>query len=970
MKLIRCYIEHFGGLSQYRLDFSPGLTTVQAPNGFGKTTLAEFIRAMFYGFPRSGRSLDKNPRKKYLPWQGGKYGGYLVFEFQGTRYRIERTFGATPRGDHFTLYNADTNQRSDRFSEQIGVELFQLDSDSFERSTYLPQIHDGGPLSTDLIQAKLGDLVEDTNDVNNYDKAIKSLQSRRSALVSFRGGGGSVAAAQERISQLQSDLGEASAQRSQLEEVESAAAALETRRSAAEAELDRLREAITQASESAARATLSRQYQDLIQEQTSLSDQLAALQGRYPSGMPAPEELDALVPVFDRAAALQDAPLPSVSDQDAWALLDREASRFAGGIPEEASLEGCQQDCQRYLLTAAALESARLSPAEADQLQDLEAFFAPGLPEEDTLRQAETDKRRLSDLSQRRLACRLPEEEYAQLRTLEDFFAAGVPSEAELDEKQNLLSQIEHLKYHSAEAPPPQKAPSKRSAFLPLLLLGLVAAAAGIVLLTQQRYPLGGGLLGVGGLFLLGAMYLRLKQTLSRELSGDRRGQADTTAAQLSQLEGTLSAFLDRYLPAGTVPAEGLALLRERQQAHRRLTEQAQALTREEAALSQEEAVLRQQLSLLFAPYFPEGVPQDALTPFQLNLEQFQRLRQRQAEVAAQQQALSEEQQTLEETISSFLSPFCGAVSPADFSAAAAALRRDCAAYHQAQQRCQERAVREAERQAALADCAAQVSHFSAAYSLSLALQDREGLQALRDDLRRAQEGRQQLTALSAKLEAFREKHPESVQIDAAPAAEDLSALKSEERQRSADLASLSQELLEHQQLIRLLRSRVEQIPAQEDELEALIRRRDEDKARCEILDQTIAFLGTAKEQLSHHYLGTVQSRFAAYLQRMTAESSEQLFVDSRLEVQLERAGAARELSYFSAGQSDMILLCMRFALVDALFQDTDPLIILDDPFVNLDDAHTEKALALLEELAQDHQILYLVCNSSRSLET
>ena len=61
MRLIDCYIENFGGLSQYRLDFQEGLTVVLEDNGFGKTTLAEFIRAMFYGFPRSGKALDNPP---------------------------------------------------------------------------------------------------------------------------------------------------------------------------------------------------------------------------------------------------------------------------------------------------------------------------------------------------------------------------------------------------------------------------------------------------------------------------------------------------------------------------------------------------------------------------------------------------------------------------------------------------------------------------------------------------------------------------------------------------------------------------------------------------------------------------------------------------------------------------------------------------------------------------------------------
>ena len=40
--------------------------------------------------------------------------------------------------------------------------------------------------------------------------------------------------------------------------------------------------------------------------------------------------------------------------------------------------------------------------------------------------------------------------------------------------------------------------------------------------------------------------------------------------------------------------------------------------------------------------------------------------------------------------------------------------------------------------------------------------------------------------------------------------------------------------------------------------------------------------------------------------------------------------------------------------------------VILDDPFVNLDDAHAAQALELLRTLALERQILYLTCHSSR----
>ena len=83
MRLISCHIENFGGLSAFDMAFDTGLTILREENGFGKTTLAEFIRAMFYGFPRKAKTLDKNRRQKYTPWQGGKFGGNLTFRLDG-----------------------------------------------------------------------------------------------------------------------------------------------------------------------------------------------------------------------------------------------------------------------------------------------------------------------------------------------------------------------------------------------------------------------------------------------------------------------------------------------------------------------------------------------------------------------------------------------------------------------------------------------------------------------------------------------------------------------------------------------------------------------------------------------------------------------------------------------------------------------------------------------------------------------
>ena len=81
MRILGLHIENFGGLCDYTETFTEGLNVRRQPNGWGKSTLAVFIKAMLYGLPVSTkRSLLENERKRYTPWQGGVFGGSLDIE--------------------------------------------------------------------------------------------------------------------------------------------------------------------------------------------------------------------------------------------------------------------------------------------------------------------------------------------------------------------------------------------------------------------------------------------------------------------------------------------------------------------------------------------------------------------------------------------------------------------------------------------------------------------------------------------------------------------------------------------------------------------------------------------------------------------------------------------------------------------------------------------------------------------------
>ena len=203
MKLISCYIENFGLLHGTNFNFSKGLNCCISENGTGKTTLTAFIEAMLYGIGDNRRqALDENPRKKYMPWQGGKFGGSLTVQSGKKKYIIERSFGAKPADDTFRLIDADSGRVSDDYGEDIGEKLFGIDRDGFLRTAFLSEKNLQGKNDNKSISAKLSDLVGVDGDVGGFDDALKLLEERRKFYFK-KGNTGEIANVKERINECQ-----------------------------------------------------------------------------------------------------------------------------------------------------------------------------------------------------------------------------------------------------------------------------------------------------------------------------------------------------------------------------------------------------------------------------------------------------------------------------------------------------------------------------------------------------------------------------------------------------------------------------------------------------------------------------------------------------------------------------------------------------------------------------------------------
>lgn len=177
MRLIRLHVENFGRLSGFDLEFQDGLNSVLRENGWGKSTLAAFVRVMFYGLEGGRkRDLSENDRLKYKPWNQGHFGGTLEFEAEGKHYLVTRNFGEKDKDGTFRLQDATTLLDSKDYSERLGEELFGIDRESFERTSFIDRtgIRYRGINST--IGSKVGSVTQ-TDDLNNYDAAQELMKN-------------------------------------------------------------------------------------------------------------------------------------------------------------------------------------------------------------------------------------------------------------------------------------------------------------------------------------------------------------------------------------------------------------------------------------------------------------------------------------------------------------------------------------------------------------------------------------------------------------------------------------------------------------------------------------------------------------------------------------------------------------------------------------------------------------------------
>ncbi len=803
MRLLACQIENFGKLSNFSMNFSEGLTVINEENGWGKSTLATFLKVMFYGFDakKDKEALDKE-RKLYQPWQGGTYGGSLDFEKDGKQYRILRTFAKTEKGDEFHLYDLATNLECEDYSANIGEELFDIDSASFKRSIYLVQSEVLTDTS-DGIHAKLGNLVENTNDMNSYEAAMERLKNLSNALTPSRATG-SLKKRKGQIVELKQEL---------------------------------IRTEVADESVS----TLKHKMQELTELKQTQEETKRSL--------------------LNRVKAVSEADSKK-EKQKHYQFLVNEANRKRG------------------------------------HLKEWKANFPGTIPEEEALRDCLEKARSLSEYETSMQNFSLTEEEktllgQAPLLEGEHNFHYVIQLSEELKELRNQISQKEQQKEllttiakqgESTQISHYEELAEKKitkTAGIVMSVGGGILLICGVLLalMRAEALPIGLGLLGVGILgVIIGAGKLIAADKKARRLEALKKARELEEVHQKEKWE----------------PVHQMA--------------DSIAKTREEYERKQKE------IESFLRRFQMEGAPEQytaMLYELKNKAAQVKRLQEKSAKQIEARERFSE----LQEEIVQYLAS-CEIHAQENLISQLSVLRTQVSEY--------KNAVRDYEQALERVNAFEATNEMAHIYeNMDENLEDEVSIEELNQQIRQADEAIEESRGY---MEAVR------IQL------ESLQAQLDELDEKKALLA----------------------------ELEA---QQEEEAHQFTVVSEAQKYLQGAREQLTARYMAPISKGFEKYFQMLTSCMDKDWMVDANMELKMKERGEYRDARWFSEGYQDLIGICMRLALVDAMYEGEKPFLLLDDPFVNLDENKVKNGNQMLCALAKEYQTIYFTCHSSRTPE-
>lgn len=183
MQIKEAIIGQFGKLQNRQISFEPGINVIYGENEAGKTTLHDFLLAMFFGMEKGrGRNTLNSIYKKHEPWHAPSYySGALRFLVDEKPFYLERNFYYKDKKD-ILKNEADGEELSVVYGD-LSMLLGGIDKETFGNTYDIPQTGAvTGKELADILSEYLSNAAEGGGANIQVQKAKAALTARKKEL--------------------------------------------------------------------------------------------------------------------------------------------------------------------------------------------------------------------------------------------------------------------------------------------------------------------------------------------------------------------------------------------------------------------------------------------------------------------------------------------------------------------------------------------------------------------------------------------------------------------------------------------------------------------------------------------------------------------------------------------------------------------------------------------------------------------
>lgn len=180
MYIEQLFIESFGSLENVSYELTKGVNIFRGRNESGKSTLAAFIKFIFYGLCGNTPDQHLSEKSRYTNWDHGISGGSLVVNQNGIRYRIERR--VTPNDPEYVKVIDLVSGTAVFGGKCPGEVFFGVGEDIFSQTAFSAQ-GSGSVVDSETINASIDNILLSGNEALDVKGGLARLETAQNALL-------------------------------------------------------------------------------------------------------------------------------------------------------------------------------------------------------------------------------------------------------------------------------------------------------------------------------------------------------------------------------------------------------------------------------------------------------------------------------------------------------------------------------------------------------------------------------------------------------------------------------------------------------------------------------------------------------------------------------------------------------------------------------------------------------------------